>query len=436
MKFSLLLFGACSAIFIPSSSAADPSDCSGTDKERTGSDFKLQESPDNPHLSALATKLANRKVNVATVLSSANHALTKEDLAKPIEAYKWEHTSEFNDETTEKWVPQGITSTADALGEGTYEGKTAWVVSWHRGGSKADTDSSARVTFVDQDTNKYRHAMLVNPTSDDNFEAVPVHAGGIVWYGNTLWVVDSHSQDGAVGFRVFDLSNIWTMDSDGGDKFGKSGNNYFADGYLYAIPQIRSYTWIPSFGFQFSFVSLDRTDTPDTLLVGEYHTQTEDAPRRFVKWELDYTTRKLKTNAGVAAASWAYCVGIDRMQGAVSAHGKFYISRSEGSANGDLWAWGTLKYALVFIFFWEAKSSGVFSGAHLGARFLKIWNFAWNHILIYHIVPGNAANNNNGFFPPSSEDLSFDSEKGVFYTLTERLDGRYILAYKASQVDF
>jgi hypothetical protein len=283
MKLSFISFWAYSVIFIPLSSAANPNDCSGTNKERTGSDFTLQESPDNPHLSALATKLANRKVSVATLLNSANYALTTEDLAKPIEAYKWEHSSDFNDETTEKWVPQGITSTADALGEGTYEGKTAWIVSWHRGGSKADTDSSARVTFVDQGTKKYRHAMLVNPTSDDNFEAVPVHAGGIVWHGDTLWVIDSHSLDGAVGFRVFDLSNIWTMNSDGGDKFGKSGDSYFADGYLYAIPQIRSYTWIPSFGFQFSFVSLDRTDTPDTLLVGEYHTQTEDAPRRFVK---------------------------------------------------------------------------------------------------------------------------------------------------------
>ena len=161
-------------------------------------------------------------------------------------------------------------------------------------------------------------------------------------------------------------------------------------GYKYVIPQIRYYTWTPSFNFQFSFVSLDRTDTPDSLLVGEYQVAGSTAPRRLVKWELDYTTRKLKTISRIATASWAYCINIDRMQGAVSANGKFYISRSNQDDPGDLYTW----------------------------------------------KPGYAAHNNAGFLPSSPEDLSFDSVRKIFYTLTEALNKRYILAYKTSQVTF
>ena len=78
------------------------------------------------------------------------------------------------------------------------------------------------------------------------------------------------------------------------------------------------------------------------------------------------------------------------MQGAVSANGKFYISRSNQGDPGDLFAW----------------------------------------------KPGSTAHNNAGFLPASPEDLSFDSVENVFYTLTEAVNKRYILAYRASQVTF
>ena len=187
--------------------AGPPNDCSGIENERNAADFLLKESADNAFLSDLSKTLASRRVSVADVLTSGNHVLTTASITRPIEAYMWEHTDEFNDEATTKWVPQGITSTADALAEGTYEERSAWIVSWHR-----DDNESVRVTFVDQSTKKYRHALLVVPIAKDNYGAIPVHAGGVVWYGNTLWVVDSRKEDtGGAGFRVFDLTNIWTM---------------------------------------------------------------------------------------------------------------------------------------------------------------------------------------------------------------------------------
>ncbi len=157
---------------------------------------------------------------------------------------KWEATADFNDFTTTKWLPQGISSTADAYDVGTYQGKDGWVVSWHR-----DDDKSVRVTFVDRGNgDRYRHALLVYPHEEDNFREVPVHAGGIMWYGETLWVVDTSK-----GIRVFDLKNVWQVET--GDGMGKQANGkYQAAGYRFVIPQIR---WVSLFSLCLCIFALE-----------------------------------------------------------------------------------------------------------------------------------------------------------------------------------
>lgn len=117
-----------------------------------------------------------------------------------------------------------------------YEGINGWIVSWHR-----DDDKSVRVTFVNRADDTYRHALLVYPHASDNFREVPVHAGGIMWYGNTLWVLDTYN-----GIRVFDLTNIWQV-GDGEDVGKVSSGVYSAAGYKYVIPQIRSVVSYPLF---------------------------------------------------------------------------------------------------------------------------------------------------------------------------------------------
>ena len=75
----------------------------------------------------------------------------------------------------------------------------------------------------------------------------------------------------------------------------------------------------------------------------------------------------------------------------MSANGKFYLSRSNGSSKGDLWAW----------------------------------------------VPGSAANQNAGFYPRSPEDLSYDQRNGGrLYTVTESEGVRYIINSAVSDVSF
>ncbi len=216
-------FLAVTALFVPESLALDPKNCNTATKQRDGADFVLVEQSDNANVAALSKIL--KKVTVANVFKDGNHKMATDSAGRKL----WEKTSSFNDRDTTKWVPQGISSTADAAEGGTYQGKDGWVVSWHR-----DDDKSARLTFVDRSNDKYRHALLVYPHAADNFREVPIHAGGIAWYGDKLYVVDTNN-----GIRVFDLANIWEVES--GDGAGKkSGGGYSAAGYKYVIPQIRS----------------------------------------------------------------------------------------------------------------------------------------------------------------------------------------------------
>lgn len=109
-------------------------------------------------------------------------------------------------------------------------------------------------------------------------------------------------------------------------------------------------------------------------------------PIRYVKYNLDASTRRLQTANGIATASWAHCVNIPNVQGAVSYDKKFYISRSTGRApkKGDLFTW----------------------------------------------EQGQIAKEHQGWFMAGNEDMSFNPVRKEYYTVTEYDSDRYILAYK------
>ena len=212
--------------------AEDPSTCNTEEKSRTGSDFVLTEQP-AINLTTLSKyfSAAGKKVTVAQVFADGNHQMTEDGLGHRI----WEATPDFNDLSTEKWIPQGVTTTADALDVGVYEGKDGFVVSWHR-----DDGSAVRVTFVNKGDNTYRHLLLVEPDGADDFKNVACHAGGIFWYGATLWVLDSAKSS----IRVFDMANIWQVGS--GEGVGKTdAGGYSAADYKYVIPQLRYVSPLP-----------------------------------------------------------------------------------------------------------------------------------------------------------------------------------------------
>ncbi|CAG8316357.1 unnamed protein product [Penicillium salamii] len=359
---------------LPVAIAADPRYCQGK-ANLDPKDFTLKESADNAHLPVLSKhfKSKGKIASVTAVLQSANRALKKDSppvgKGSPAESWAWNS----GDDKTKEWVPQGITSSADALGKGTWNEHEAWIVSWYRDGDRV------RLSFVDRKTHKYRHVMLVYPTADDDFKSITIHAGGIMWYGNVLYVVDTKN-----GIRAFDLDNIWEVEIADGVGKSKDGKSYSADGYRYVLPQIRWYKWTPGNDspFRFSWISLDRSDSPDTLMVGEFVRDGEKfkntdtpVPIRYVKYNLDASTRRLHTNNGIATASWAHCVNIPNVQGAVSYEEKFYISRSTGRApkQGDLFVW----------------------------------------------EEGKTAVKHQGWFMAGNEDMSFNPVRKEYYTVTE-----------------
>ncbi|KAE8149806.1 hypothetical protein BDV25DRAFT_122143 [Aspergillus avenaceus] len=367
------------ALLLPLVVAVDPRLCQTGNEKLPESQFTLKEVEDSflPELSEIFVQ-TNSNVSVADVLDSANRALVQKSPplgnGHPVESWAWNS----GDEATSKWYPQGVTSSGDALAAGKWDGREAWIVTWYqKTGGK-----NVRLSFVDRDTHQYRHVLLVEPSAPDDFKPVGIHAGGIMWYGSALYVVDTHG-----GLRVFDLNHIWKV-ADGDQVGKKSGGGYSAANYRYVIPQIRKYDWKalqPDSTFSFSWVSLDRSDSPDTLLVGEYTKDDTNTPIRLVKYALDYQTRKLRTTNGVATATFAHCVDILRMQGGYSLGNKFYLGRSNG----------------------ESKGSDLF-----------VWS------------PGSSATARSQWLMAGSEDFSFNPSRGEWYTITEHPGKRYIVAYK------
>ena len=198
----------------------------------TLSNYKLKEGAYSSAIANLDKLLPN--VKVSDILKDLNHNNpgTSPSIKHLVSssAYGWQHNSDFNDQDTKDWYPQGITTSADAYDNGKYEGQRVQIISWHSD-HYDNGKRGARISFVKQGsgrTKKYRHVLLVKPKGDNNFEAIKgLHAGGITWYGNLLYVVDTTG-----GLRVFDLNHIYKVDASIKNSIGKQANGKFgAYGY-------------------------------------------------------------------------------------------------------------------------------------------------------------------------------------------------------------
>lgn len=305
----------------------------------TLADYRLKQGAVSPVIAKLDALLP--RASVGDVMADLNHvtpAVTPN--VKNLVAntgYTWESTDGYDDKGTSKWYPQGITTSADAFESGTYEGHRVQMISWHSdkydGGKRG-----ARVSFVKRGATRgegYRNVLLVQPKGADDFQAIAgLHAGGMLWYGNLVYVVDT-----TLGLRVFDLDHMYKVDTSVSDGIGRHSNGKFgAYGYKYVLPQVRTYTWQSKDGvkdLRHSFVSLDRTTTPDSILVGEYNAVTFN--NRLIRWNIDYTTRLLVTSGGIATASQAVSHDNLMIQGATTINGKFFLTQSLGAMLS--WDW-------------------------------------------------------------------------------------------------
>ncbi|TYB44258.1 hypothetical protein [Actinomadura chibensis] len=262
------------------------------------------------------------------------------------------------DNNTTEWYPQGITTVADMQGDRVWgDGYQPVLVSWydHAGGTKNPV-KGVRISFINPYTGAYRHVLLVYPRANGDYDTIrvsedpsspdyskPLHAGGILWYGNHLFVADTDR-----GYRMFDMRRIYDLGASTNgttsnpDWVGKVGDTYYGYGYRYIMPQVGSWTRTaptgttcsPSDGSpNFSYVSLDRSGA-DHVIAGEYCDGDQTAKGRVAAWPI----ANAFTTSGELILdpeySWnadeAHKLPVSNVQGALRFNGRWYLSRSHG----------------------------------------------------------------------------------------------------------
>jgi hypothetical protein len=245
--------------------------------------------------------------------------------------YRWAP----GDDAVKTWYPQGITTSADATDDGMWGANRIQLVSWYGKGDRAG--AGVRISFVQANKlrgARYRHVLLVepfrHPDGTPDFRAVKIHAGGIAWYGSYLYVADTNH-----GLRVFDVRRMLQTTSSARDVVGSAGGGkYAAASYKYVLPQVSAYQQPGGSDLVFSFVSVDRGSSPQSLLTGEYHQGKPGG--RLVRWPLDAPSDRLAGGADVRANA-AYVMPQTNVQGALSAAGRLFLSASAGAkGNGTL----------------------------------------------------------------------------------------------------
>ncbi|MFC6081722.1 hypothetical protein [Sphaerisporangium aureirubrum] len=233
------------------------------------------------------------------------------------------------DNDTVEWYPQGLASSSEAG----LPGAGALAVTWYWKPVGAPGERGIRITFLDTTTSKYRHVLLVSPKGD-TYSPINIHAGGVAWYGDLIYVPDT-----ARGLRVFDTRHIYEVGGDE-DKVGLQGGEYHAYGYRYIMPQVDAWTLAaPAASARFSFAAVDRTTTPHRLVGGEY-VSAEEAPQRagrVARWDLAEDGTLEAGAGGVAPAVDAFTMPAAKIQGGLCHQGRWYLSQAGTSrTNGVL----------------------------------------------------------------------------------------------------
>jgi hypothetical protein len=181
---------------------------------------------------------ANRSARLSTTPETCNPNATAGRKLVTL-SYCFDSSDSSQIDAKVEWMPQGVTTVADAQQDQKWGGKQPILISWYdknpddggASGGDADKVKGVRVTFLDRDTGKYQHVLLVYPFINDSGNATymslrttqvetsdSLHAGGLAWYGNFLYVPDTDR-----GFRVFDMRYIFDLESAGnGDATDKN----------------------------------------------------------------------------------------------------------------------------------------------------------------------------------------------------------------------
>jgi hypothetical protein len=303
------------------------------------------------------------------------------------DAYTWD----AHDRRDQLWYPQGISTSADSSHTEDVAGHKVLVTTWYSTG-RDGVKRGSRVTFIDLETLRYRHVLLVNPVFDKagNLQLHPmrIHAGGIVWAGPYLHI--AATRRGFVTARVDDIMRV-PGDDGNPQEFGFDGRRVSSYGHRYVLPGRFTYKAFTDDGHEqlrYSFLSLDRRSDPPALIAGEYN--VGKAPNRIARYQLDPATWQLQTgDDGFSRPLEVDEGGVVQMQGAALAAGRLHVAVSHGP-----WMPGTI----------FAGPSG-------------------------HLTPTRLA------LPMGPEDLTYWPSTDRLWSLTEHPRRRWIVSMKRSAFD-
>lgn len=322
----------------PQAAAFAPIDASGFTLDPAGTAASYQ-----GLVSRLESDARIHRVTLSSVLSSGVVRTGTWPLCHPTHlsstyspsGFCWDH----DDDTTDQWVPQGITGSGDASATGYVDGRRLLAASWH-----APSDAFARVSIADYTTPSagvpYHHLLLVepylDPTGAPNFRTVQnVHADGLMWFGDRLFL--------ATGTRlqVFSLDHIWQTITGGGNagNVGLYADGAYARWHAWALPMIAEYRtawgagggWVPcnsKTGTKPCLNSISLAPDRTSFVAAEYYAPTDgDSPAgaRVIRWPLTDSTTGLP-ETGVVHATGAYSSPVWHLQGAATDGTAFYLT--------------------------------------------------------------------------------------------------------------
>ncbi|MDC0723309.1 hypothetical protein [Nannocystis bainbridge] len=316
---------------------AGPSGTQGSGQEPLDRcNFPLTRAPEWDNLGPLADALAEALPTwtMVDILADLNNtALSADAVPGDVEAlelaFRWDN-EDFNKYW---WIPQGLTGSADARDDGRLDGREVALIGWWFDKELANVsfEKGVRVTLVDvTDASelRLRHILLVEPVPGDpvDFKPVPVRAGGIAWYGDTLYLADPTQ-----GLRVFDLSRLLEVNANV-DKVGYDPKvaDYYGGLYSYVAVQIGAYKHASACAPRFSTLALDRSTSPPELVVGEYcdglATCASAIGGRVFTWPLDPVSGRLPFD--ITWANSAAYTGETQIQGVTRSDGALYLTSS------------------------------------------------------------------------------------------------------------
>ncbi|MGK3201511.1 hypothetical protein [Amycolatopsis sp. MEPSY49] len=308
--------------------------------------------------SALVSTLGTAAVH--TVMDNANHDRTALPSSFSVAGLSTGFRFDSGDNSDCANYPQGITTSRDAVGtanSGNYDGHQLVVVSWYTKDGCDGAQARSRITLVDWDAtypNKYRKVLLVEPTgtaADPDFKDIPIHAGGVSWYGDYLYVADTGK-----GMRVFDMRKILKTDTGGtADQIGhQSGSTYYAHNYAYVLPQVGSITSKTTSGtnLAWSSISLDRVSK--SIVMTEYTCSSgcTDYPNRAPR-AIRYPFDASGVFAATTTASQALQLPWYKLNGVASHNGRWWFN---SSGSKQLYYWTPTAGASTFAWVGSGES--------------------------------------------------------------------------------